>query len=220
VGGEGPIIRKWGLYLYIYIYIEIYIYIDIIYTYIKIYIYIYTYPIEGRPDLVCILEKNEIRIQGKSPVLDNSCSKLAASWLLQRNLSSILTPNCFLLVFNCFQCFVSYKFLIGLICLNNYLDRYTSKYTKFQPKWPILDPNRCILVNWPPEIPFKIIRVPWSGAQHIGFPRIARIGNEVFWPNPDPGCLPLGSGRRDVELAGVFVPVASLASSYVSECIT
>jgi len=41
-------------------------------------------------------------------------------------------------------------FLIGLIRLNSYLDRYASKYTKFQPKWPILDPNRCSLVNWPP----------------------------------------------------------------------
>jgi len=38
-------------------------------------------------------------------------------------------------------------FLIVLIGLNNYLDRYALKYIKFQPKWPILDPNRCILVN-------------------------------------------------------------------------
>jgi len=38
-------------------------------------------------------------------------------------------------------------------------------------------------------------------------------------PNPGPGRLPLDSGRGDVEFAGVFMSVASLAVSFVSECI-
>ena len=38
-----------------------------------------------------------------------------------------------------------------------------------------------------------------------------------FWPNPGPGRLPLNSGRGDVEFAGVFASVASLAVSLVSE---
>ena len=38
-----------------------------------------------------------------------------------------------------------------------------------------------------------------------------------FWPNPGPGRLPLGSGRRDVEFANVFASVAFLAVSFVHE---
>ena len=40
-----------------------------------------------------------------------------------------------------------------------------------------------------------------------------------FWPNPGPGRLPVDSGRGDVELAGVFASVASLAVSFVPESI-
>ena len=39
--------------------------------------------------------------------------------------------------------------LMVLIGLNGYLNRYASKYTNFQLKWSILDPNRGILGNWP-----------------------------------------------------------------------
>jgi len=35
------------------------------------------------------------------------------------------------------------------ICLNGYLNRYASNWTKFQLKWSILDPNRGIFGNWP-----------------------------------------------------------------------
>jgi len=38
-------------------------------------------------------------------------------------------------------------------------------------------------------------------------------------PNPGPGRRPSDSGRGDVEFAGVFAPVASLAVSFVAECI-
>jgi len=40
-----------------------------------------------------------------------------------------------------------------------------------------------------------------------------------FWPNPGPGRLPLDSGRGDIEVAGVFASAASVAVSFVSECI-
>ena len=57
-------------------------------------------------------------------------------------------------------------------------------------------------------------------------PRIARVSRIKFklflqfWgPNPSPGRLPSDSGRGDVELAGVFVSVVSVAVSFVSECI-
>ena len=39
--------------------------------------------------------------------------------------------------------------LMVSIGLNGYLSRYASKYTKFQLKWSILDPNRGIFGNWP-----------------------------------------------------------------------
>ena len=42
---------------------------------------------------------------------------------------------------------------------------------------------------------------------------------ESFWPYPGPGLLPWDSGRGGVELAGVFVPVASLTANFVPECI-
>ena len=41
----------------------------------------------------------------------------------------------------------------------------------------------------------------------------------ICWPNPGPGRLPLESGRGDVELAGDLTYVASLAVSFMSECI-
>jgi len=44
---------------------------------------------------------------------------------------------------------VFYWILMVLIGLNCYLDRYASKYTKFQLKWSILDPNRGILGKRP-----------------------------------------------------------------------
>ena len=40
-----------------------------------------------------------------------------------------------------------------------------------------------------------------------------------FWPNHGPGCIPLDSARGDVQFAGVFAPVASVAVSFVSEFI-
>jgi len=40
-----------------------------------------------------------------------------------------------------------------------------------------------------------------------------------FWPNPGPGRRPLDSGRRDIEIAGVFASVATMAVSFVCECI-
>lgn len=41
----------------------------------------------------------------------------------------------------------------------------------------------------------------------------------VLGPNPGPGCLPLQSGREDIELAIVFVPMPSLAFSFLSKFI-
>jgi len=40
-----------------------------------------------------------------------------------------------------------------------------------------------------------------------------------FWPDASPGCLPLGSGRKAVEFANVFVSVASVAVSLVPASI-
>lgn len=42
---------------------------------------------------------------------------------------------------------------------------------------------------------------------------------EEFWPNPGSECLPLDSDRRDVEFAGGFASVASLAVSLAPEFI-
>ena len=57
-------------------------------------------------------------------------------------------------------------------------------------------------------------------------PRSAGVSEIKFFfcfpdlgPNPGPGCLPLGSGRGDVELASVFASVASLPVSFVSGSI-
>ena len=49
-----------------------------------------------------------------------------------------------------------------------------------------------------------------------GLARVSKIKLKkisVFWPNPGPGCLPLESGRGDVEFASVFASVACLAVS-------
>ncbi len=40
-----------------------------------------------------------------------------------------------------------------------------------------------------------------------------------LWPSPGPERLPLDSGRGNVEFACVFESVASLAVSFMSECI-
>ena len=40
-----------------------------------------------------------------------------------------------------------------------------------------------------------------------------------MWPSPDPGRLPLDAGRGDVESASVFVSVAFVAVSNVSQFI-
>ena len=57
-------------------------------------------------------------------------------------------------------------------------------------------------------------------------PRIARVSKATFkfvspdfGPNPGPGHLPLDSGRGDIEFAGVFVSVKSVAFSWVFELI-
>ncbi len=41
--------------------------------------------------------------------------------------------------------------------------------------------------------------------------------NMGFWPNPAPGRRPMDSGRGDVEFAGVFASVVSMAVSFVTE---
>jgi len=41
-----------------------------------------------------------------------------------------------------------YMFLVVLMVLNCYLNRYGSIWTKFQLKPSIMDPNREIYVNW------------------------------------------------------------------------
>jgi len=68
------------------------------------------------------------------------------------------------------------------------------------------------LTTWLHEIRLHVIWFcPWSS------PSIAR--KLVCWPNPGAGRLHLHSCRRDVELAGVLVYVASVSVSCVSGCI-
>lgn len=40
-----------------------------------------------------------------------------------------------------------------------------------------------------------------------------------FWPDPVPGSLPLDSGGGDIEVAGGFASVASMAVSFVAKLI-
>jgi len=56
-----------------------------------------------------------------------------------------------------------------------------------------------------------------------GLARVRKTKFQLFfpglWPNLGPGCLPLCSGRRDIEFAGVFASVASMPVNFVPESI-
>jgi len=92
--------------------------------------------------------------------------------------------------------------MLSLLCMQALLDLHADT-TKKQPCRMEYDPNK---------VPYLLPRIALVGEIKFQFVR-------GFRPNPNPGCRPLDSDRRDVELAGVFAFVALVTVSFLPKSI-